>query len=191
MDFLGVVIEPEGIKMEKEKVKEVLEWLTPKCVKDVQKFLGLANYYRRFIEGFAMVARPLHDLVKKDKKWEWTGKKEKAFQELKERFTKEPVLAAPDIDKKMRMEVDASDYAPGGVLSMECEDGLWRPVAFLSKSLNEIERNYEIHDKEMLAIIRELEAWRYLLEETQYKFKIWTDYKNLEYFIKVQKLNRR
>ena len=191
MDFLGVVIEPEGIKMEKEKVKEVLEWLTPKCVKDVQKFLGLANYYRRFIEGFAMVARPLHDLVKKDKKWEWTGKKEKAFQELKERFTKEPVLAAPDIDKKMRMEVDASDYAPGGVLSMECEDGLWRPVAFLSKSLNEIERNYEIHDKEMLAIIRELEAWRYLLEETQYKFEIWTDHKNLEYFIKVQKLNRR
>jgi len=68
VDFLGVVIGPEGIKMEKEKVKGVLEWPTPKCVKDVQKFLGLANYYRQFIKGFAMVARPLHDLVKKDKK---------------------------------------------------------------------------------------------------------------------------
>jgi len=68
VDFLGVVIGPEGIKMEKEKVKEVLEWPTPKCVKDIQKFLGLANYYRQFIEGFATVARPLHDLVKKDKK---------------------------------------------------------------------------------------------------------------------------
>ena len=70
VDFLGVVIGPEGIKMEKEKVKGVLEWPIPKCVKDVQKFLGLANYYHRFIEGFATVARPLHDLVKKDKKWE-------------------------------------------------------------------------------------------------------------------------
>ena len=78
-------------------------------------------------------------MVKKDKKWDWTEKQEKAFRELKERFTKEPVLAAPDIDKKMRMEVDASDYATGGVLSMECGDGLWRPVAYLSKSLNETE----------------------------------------------------
>ena len=191
VEFLGVVIGPEGIKMEKEKVKGVLEWLTPKCVKDVQKFLGLANYYRQFIEGFATVARPLHDLVKKDKKWEWTEREEKAFTELKERFTKKLVLATPDIDKKMRMEVDASDYATGGVLSMECGDGLWKLVAFLSKSLNETERNYEIHDKEILAIIRGLEAWRHLLKGAQYKFEIWTDHKNLEYFMKAQKLNRR
>ena len=153
MRFLGVVIGSEGIKIEEEKVKEVLEWPIPKSVKDVQKFLELANYYHRFIEGFAMVARPLHNLVKKDKKWNWTEKEKRAFRELKERFTKKPVLAAPDIDKKMRIEVDALDYATGGVLSMECGDGLWRPVAFLSKSLNETERNYEIHDKEMLAII--------------------------------------
>jgi len=191
VEFLGVVIRLEGIKMEKEKVKGVLEWPIPKCVKDVQKFLGLANYYRRFIEGFATVARPLHDLVKKDKKWEWTEKEENTFKELKERFTKELVLAALDIDKKMRMEVDASDYATGGVLSMECEDGLWRLVAFLSKSLNETERNYEIHDKEMLAIIRGLENWRHLLEGARFKFEIWTDHKNLEYFMKAQKLNRR
>jgi len=124
VDFLGVVIGPEGIKMEKEKVKGVLEWLTPKCVKDIQKFLGLANYYCQFIEGFATVARLLHDLVKKDKKWDWIEREEKTFRELKERFTKELVLAAPDIDKKMRIEVDASDYAMGGVLSMECGDGL-------------------------------------------------------------------
>ena len=118
------------------------------------------------------MARLLHDRVKKDKKWEWTEKEERAFKKLKKRFTKEPVLAAPDIDKKMRMEVDASDYATGGVLSMECEDGLWRPVTFLSKSLNETERNYEIHNKEMLAIIRGLEAWRHLLEGAQTKFEI-------------------
>ena len=98
VEFLGVVIGPEGIKMEREKVKGVLEWPTPKYVKDIQKFLGLANYYHQFIEGFAIVARSLHDLVKKDKKWEWTEREEKTFKELKERFTKEPVLAAPDID---------------------------------------------------------------------------------------------
>ena len=104
-------------------------------------------------------------MVKKDKKWDWTERQEEVFKELKEQFTKELVLAAPDIDKKMRMEIDALDYVTGGVLLMECEDGLWRPVAFLSKSLNKMERNYEIYDKEMLAIVRELEAWRYLLEE--------------------------
>ena len=119
-----------------------------------------------------MVARPLHDMVKKDKRWEWTEKQEEAFKELKKRFTEELVLAALDIDKKIRMEVNASDYVMGGVLSMECEDRLWRPVVFLSKSLNETERNYEIYDKEMLAIIRGLEVWRYLLEGVQYKFEI-------------------
>ena len=90
----------------------------------MQKFLGLANYYRQFIEGFASIARPLHDIVKKDKKWKWSEKQEKAFGELKKRFTEEPVLAVPDLDKKMRMEVDTSDYATGGVLSIECEDKL-------------------------------------------------------------------
>ena len=158
VEFLGVVIGLEGIKMEEEKVKGVLEWPTLKCVKDVQKFLELANYYCQFIEGFITVARPLYNLVKKDKKWEWREREEKVFKELKERFTKEPVLAAPDIDKQMRIEVDTSDYATGGVLLIECEDGLWRPMVFLSKSLNETERNYEIHNKEMLAIIRGLEV---------------------------------
>jgi len=157
VEFLGVVIRPEGIKMEEEKMKDVLDWPRPECVKDVQKFLGLANYYHQFIQGFAFIARPLHDMVKKDQKWEWTEKQEEAFKELKEKFTKELVLVALDLDKKIRVEVDTSDYAMGGVLSMECKDGRWRLVAFLSKSLNETERNYEIHNKEMLAIVRGLE----------------------------------
>jgi len=98
--FLGVVIRPEGIKMEEEKVKGVLDWLTPKGVKDIQKFLGLANYYCRFIKDFASIARPLHNIVKKDQKWEWMERQEGVFKELKKRFTKEPVLAALDLDKK-------------------------------------------------------------------------------------------
>ena len=96
--FLGVVIGLERIKMKKEKVKGVLGWPIPKCVKNVQKFLELANYYHLFIEGFTSIARPLHDMVKKDKKWDWTEKQEKAFKELKERFIKEPVLAALDLN---------------------------------------------------------------------------------------------
>ena len=91
------------------------------------------------------------------------------------------------------MEVDVLDHAIGGILSMECKDGKWRPVVFLSKSLNKTERNYEIHNKEMLVTIRGLENWRHLLESTvpYFKFEIWIDYKNLEYFMKVQKLNHR
>ena len=111
------------------------------------------------------------------------------FRELKKRFTKEPVLAASDLDRKMRMEAYTLDYATGEVLSMECEDGKWWPVVFFSKSLNETEKNHEIHDKEMLAVIRELENWRHLLQGVKFKFKIWIDHKNLEYFMKAQKLN--
>jgi len=113
------------------------------------------------------------------------------FEELKKRFMQELVLAALDLDKKMRIEVDASDYVTGGVLSMEERDGKWRLVVYLSKSLNKTERNYEIHNKEMLAIIRGLESWKHLLEKAQFKFEIWTDHKNLEYFMKTQKLNCR
>jgi len=110
--------------------------------------------------------------VKKDQKWEWTERWKRAFKELKEKFTRELVLAAPDLDKKKRMEVDASDYATGGFLSMECKNGRWKPVAYLSKLLNKMERNYEIHNKEMLAVIRGLENWRHLLESTKVKFKV-------------------
>ena len=98
-------------------------------------------------------------------------------------FTTKPVLAISDIDKEMRVEADASDYAIGGVLSIKYKDEKWRPVVFISKSLNATEQNYKIHDKEMLAVIRCLEAWRYYLEGAKLKFEIWTDHKNLQYFI--------
>ena len=130
-------------------------------------------------------------MVKKDQKWDWADRQGEAFRKLKEKFTKKPVLAVLDLDKKMRMKVDMLDYAIEGILSMECEDRKWRPVVFLSKYLNKTEKNYEIHDKKMLVVIRGLEDWRYLLEGAKYKFEVWTDHKNLEYFIKAQKLNQR
>ena len=152
--FLGVVIGPNGIEMEEEKVDRVLRWPEPKNVKDIRKFLGLANYYRRFIKDFARVARPINMLTRKDVKWQWGVEQQKAFNELKRVFTTKPVLAVPDLDKEFRVEADASNYATGGVLSMKCSDEMWRPVAFISKSLSDTERNYEIYDKEMLAVVR-------------------------------------
>ena len=191
INFLGLVIGADNIKMQKEKVLGVLEWPRPKMVKDMQKFLELANYYKQFVKDFSKIAKPLHRLVRKNEKWNWRGEQEKVFEELKQVFTTQPVLVVPDLDKEMRVEVDALEYATGEVLSMRYEDNKWRPVAFISKSLNEAERNYKIHDQEMLAIIRCLEEWRHLLEGVQNKFKIWNDHKNLEYFMSSQKLNYR
>ena len=158
MGFLGVIIGEDGVRMEKEKVQEVVEWPVPKSMKDVQKFLELANYYRRFVKNFAKIARPLHEMTRKENKWNWRERQQKAFEELKERFTTEPVLVTPDLDKEMRVEVDVSYFAMEEILSMKCEDKKWRPVAYISKLLNEAERDYKIHDKEMLVIIQCLEA---------------------------------
>ena len=133
--FLGVIIGKDRVRMEREKVQGVVEWLVPKDVKNVQKFLGLANYYRWFVKDFAKIARPLHEVMRKENKWSWGEKQQKAFEELKERFITEPVLVTPDLDKEMRVEADASDFVMGGVLSMKYEDEKWRPVAYISKSL--------------------------------------------------------
>jgi len=120
--FLGVIIGKDGVRMEKEKVQGVIEWSVPRSVKDVQKFLGLANYYRQFVKDFAKIAKPLYEMTRKENKWSWGERQQKAFEELKERFMIEPVLITPDLDKEMRVEADASDFAMGGVLLMKCED---------------------------------------------------------------------
>jgi len=123
VEFLGVVIGPKGVEMQKKKVEGVLNWPIPRNVKEVQKFLGLANYYRRFIKNFARIAAPLHMLVRKEQKWKWEKKQEEVFKELKAVFTTEPILTIPDINKEIRVEADVSDYATGEVLLMKCEDG--------------------------------------------------------------------
>ena len=191
VNFLGVVMGQGKIEMKENKVAGVLNWPVPKTVRDIRKFLGLANYYRRFVKDFAKLARPLNNLTRKEEKWRWGNKQQEAFEQLKQVFMSRPLLVAPDIDKEFRVEADTSNFATGGVLSIKCKDNKWRLVAYISKSLNETERNYEIHDKEMLAVIRCLEAWRHFLEGSQSKFEVWTDYKNLEYFMSNQKLNHR
>jgi len=133
----------------------------------------------------------LNNLTRKKEKWKWGDEQQGVFEQLKQVFTSRPLLVAPDIDKEFRVEADASNFAMGGVLLVKYEDGKWRPVAYISKSLNEMEQNYEIHNKEMLAVICCLEAWRHFLERSQSKFEVWTDHKNLEYFMSNQKLNCR
>jgi len=122
VEFLGVVIDPKRVKMQKEKVKGVLNWPAPRNIKEVQKFLGLTNYYKRFIKDFARIAAPLHVLVRKEQKWKWEKEQEKAFGKLKVVFTTKPVLAILDINREMRVEVDVSDYVTGEVLSTKYEN---------------------------------------------------------------------
>jgi hypothetical protein len=137
------------------------------------------------------VARPLHDLTRKANVWRWATQEQSAFEQLKNLVTSSPVLIFPSEHKPFVLEADSSDFATGAVLSQEGDDGKLHPVGFMSRSLSDVERNYEIHDKEMLAIIRGLEEWRHYLEGARHKFEVFTDHKNLQYFRVAQKLNRR
>jgi hypothetical protein len=190
--YLGLIISEDHVEMDPVKVVGVAEWPQPKNKREVQSFLGFANFYRRFIKDFSHHARPLFDLTRNDQKWKWDTSEATAFQKLKESITSAPVLTTPADNRPFRIEADSSDFATGAVLSqLSAEDEKWHPVAYLSKSLSETERNYEIHDKEMLAIMRALEEWRHFLEGAPDKFEIWTDHKNLEYFMSAKKLNCR
>ena len=192
IEYLGVIISHNHVEMDPVKVSGVAEWPVPKNKKEVSAFLGFTNFYRRFIEGFSHLARPLFDLTRKDAPFQWTTEAQGAFDSLKQRITSSPILALPDDLRPYRVEADSSDYATGAVLSQQSgKDGKWHPVAFYSKSLSPVERNYEIHDKELLAIIRALEEWRHFLEGAQHPVEIWSDHQNLEYFRTARKLNRR
>jgi hypothetical protein len=139
--------------MDPVKVARVTEWPTP-TKKEVQSFLGFAKFYCQFIKGFLHHAKPLFKLTKKDRKWTWGEGEQQAFDELKSCITSSPILRFADDSKVFRIEVDSSDFATGAVLSQQSADNLkWHPIAFYSKSLNVVEQNYEIHDKEMLVVM--------------------------------------
>ncbi|QRV83894.1 Retrotransposable element Tf2 protein [Ceratobasidium sp. AG-Ba] len=165
--FLGLVITPEGISMEEEKIKAIMEWSAPRKIKEVQAFLGFVNFYRRFIAEFSKIARPLHDLTKKDTKFEWTQECQQAFEEIKKRI------------------------AIGAILSQRGEDGYLHPVAYLSKSYNDAQRNYDTANKELLAIVESLKHWRIYLEGTILPVTVFTDHRNLERWKNAETFNRR
>ncbi|EEB89023.1 hypothetical protein MPER_12935 [Moniliophthora perniciosa FA553] len=191
VNFLGMIIRPGHIAMDPIKVAGIQDWEPPKNVKGVRSFLGFGNFYRKFIGKFAELARPLNDLTKKDQKFEWTDTCQRAFDALKRKFLRKPVLVMPDISKPFLIESDASKWATGAVLRQKGTDNEWHPCGYLSHSFNTTERNYEIYDRELLGIVRALEAWRHYLQGGPHPVTILSDHKNLEYFRSAQKLNRR
>jgi len=173
IEYLGLIILENEVSMDPVKVAEVQEWPTPKNKTDIQAFLGFVNFYRRFVRDFSAKAQPLFDLTCSEQVWTWGGKEQMAFKDLKTAVTTAPVLASPQELDPFRIEADSSDFATGAVLSQQSTtDGKWHPVAFYSKSLSSMEWNYEIHDKEMLVIIRALEEWRHFLEGATYPVEI-------------------
>ena len=180
VEYLGMVIE-EG---------KIQDWPSPTTVKQTRGFLGFGNFYRRFIRGFSNLAKPLNDLLKKDHKFIWTDDCQKAFDELKKRFTEEPVLMMPDQTKPFQIETDASKYATGAVLTQLDSNGDRHPISFISKTFSPAERNYEIYDRELLAIIRALEEWRHYIQGSPHTTIVLSDHKNLTYYREAKKLNR-
>lgn len=189
IDFLGVIVGNGQIKMDPLKVKAVADWPQPKNLRETRSFMQFCNFYRNFIPNFADITRPFNELTRKDKVFEWGNRQQTAFNELKTAVCDKVTLMFPIEGAPFRLETDASDFAVGAVLH-QIVDGKSRPLGFFSKTMGEAERNYQIYDKELLAVMLALQNWRHFLMGND-KFEIWTDHKNLQYFREPQKLNRR
>ena len=189
--YLGFIVRAgEGISCDPEKQRAIREWAAPTALKGVQSFLGFANYYRIFIPDFAEIAGPLIALTKKGAPFVWGRSEEAAFERLKNRFCNAPILRDWDPDRPTFVEADASGVAIGGCLSQEDKFGNRYATAFHSQRLSSAERNYPIHDREMLAIIRCLEAWRAQLRSCGH-FTVISDHKNLSKFATKRHLSSR
>lgn len=190
IEYLGVVITHGMVKMDHAKVSTIMDWPTPHNLKEVQRFLGFCNFYRHFIQDYSQITHPMFQLTWKDTKFEWLQLHMLAFQALKDAFKKAPVLALPDTTHPFRVITDASDYTLGAILEQPDLLNQWHPVAFYSKGMQPAELNYDIHDKELLAIVHALEVFRHYLEGHKDIFKVWMDHNNLAYFRTKQKLSR-
>jgi ribonuclease HI len=184
MEFLGHVLSAEGVAVDPSKVVAVQKWQSPKSVFQVRSFLGLAGYYRRFIEGFSKIAKPMTELLKKDKKFVWSEDCEKSFQELKKRLTTAPVLTLPDTSKPFEIFCDASRTGLGCVLMQDR-----KVVAYTSRQLRPHELNYPTHDLELAAVVHALKIWRHYLLGSH--CEIYSDHKSLKYIFTQSDLNLR
>ncbi|KAG1962189.1 retrotransposable element [Pimephales promelas] len=190
--FLGSVISAEGIEMDPAKVQAVVDWPVPKSRVELQRFLGFANFYRRFIRSFSQVAAPLTALTSVKTCFRWSDSAQGAFDLLKNRFTSAPILITPDISKQFIVEVDASEVGVGAILSQRSlADNKVHPCAFFSHRLSPSERNYDVGNRELLAIRLALGEWRQWLEGATIPFVVWTDHRNLEYIRSAKRLNAR
>jgi len=189
--YLGLIVTTTGVRMDPAKVECITSWEAPVNVKDVQAFLGFSNFYRRFIKGFSRIVTPLVYLTKKESKWNWTPACQRAFDTLKAAFTSAPILSHFDPEREIWLETDASDYVSSAILSQKDDKGELHPVAFMSRKYDPAECNYEIYDKELLAIVRAFESWRSDLTGSAHPIHVLTDHRNLEYFMTTKQLTRR
>ena len=190
--FLGYVVGRGTVEMDSAKVSAVTTWPAPDSRKQLQRFLGFANFYRRFIRGYSSVAAPLTALTSSKVPFLWSTAANDSFQALKARFTSAPILQIPDPERQFVVEVDASDLGVGAILSQRAaSDQKLHPCAFYSRRLTPAERNYDIGNRELLAVKLALEEWRHWLEGTKLPFLVWTDHKNLEYLQSAKRLNSR
>lgn len=176
--FLGHVVSAKGISMEQDKIKAIEDWPACKSVTEVRSFLGLAGYYRRFIKQFSQICAPLTDLLKKAQAFEWRPEHQDSMNKLKAAVQSAPVLISPDPSKTYVVTTDASGYAIGASLSQDVGNGL-QPIAFMSKKMLDAEKNYPVHEQELLAVICALREWRHYLHGSH--FKIRTDHRSLRY----------
>ncbi|XP_046393726.1 uncharacterized protein LOC124161448 [Ischnura elegans] len=183
VNYLGHVISEEGVKPDPGKVEMIHKFPRPKNTKQLQSFLGLAGYYRRFIHNFSQIARPLHELLKKNAEFEWKGEQEEAFQNLKEILMTEPILQYPDFSRPFLLTTDASNKALGAILS-QGTPGKDLPIAYASRALNKAEKNYSTIEKELLAIVWGTQYFRPYLYGR--KFTIITDHKPLTWIFNVK-----
>ncbi|KAK3543848.1 hypothetical protein QTP70_030068 [Hemibagrus guttatus] len=183
VQFLGYNIDSSGIRMDKGKVAAIRDWPTPTTVKELQRFLGFANFYRRFIRNYSAIANPLTSLLRnKPKSLPWTSSAEEAFNTLKEAFTTVPLLVHPDPDRPFIVEMDASTTGVGAVLSQQQGNpSCLHPCAFFFRKLIPEEVNYDIGNRELLVVKLALEEWRHWLAGARHPFLVLTDHKNLEY----------
>jgi hypothetical protein len=187
--YLGMIIKEGRISMDTVKLGGIRDWPVSTTLKQTQSFLGFGNFYWKFISHYSKLARPLNDLTKKDKKFEWTTKCQEAFDTMKKRFTEEPVLLMPNQSKPFQIESDTSKVAIGMVLTQLDLNGDRHPIAFLSKTFSETKRKYEIYNRELLGIIRALKEWRHYIQGSRHTTTVYSDHKNLTYFQTAQKLN--
>jgi hypothetical protein len=191
IDYLGVIIEKGMTCMDPVKIMGIKNWPIPIKVKDVRSFLGFCNFYRPFIRGFAHLARPLNELTRKDTKWSWETRHQNAFDKLKTRVTTEPVLAHPILTDPFELEVDASGFAMGAVLLQKKTDSKKHPITYYSKTLSTAERNYNVYNLELLAIVNALDHWRPYLAGSPHKIIIHSDHQNLLYWKEPHKISHR
>jgi RNase H-like domain found in reverse transcriptase/Integrase zinc binding domain/Reverse transcriptase (RNA-dependent DNA polymerase) len=191
IEYLGMIIEEGRISMDAVKLGGIRDWPVPTTLKQTRSFLGFGNFYRKFISHYSKLARPLNDLTKKNKKFEWSTECQEEFDTMKKQFTEELVLLMPDQSKPFQIESDTSKVATGAVLPQLDLNGDRHPVAFLSKTFSETERKYEIYDRELLGIIRALKEWRHYIQGSGHTMTVYSDHKNLTYFQMAQKLNDR